>query len=434
MYLPRLAPSGSALLACLMVFGGMVSTSQAQTPAGSPAYTGPQTRAISNRYQPQLMRPQGMITSRVVSQQQVEQPQTNQPESVVTPSPTPAGDSMGPAIGGDFVLPEGAYFEDGYVEGDFIDGDCGCGDGCCGGQIGCGGRCGGSCCGPLYDPRDCAPGRDCWVNGLGGILCNSEYFTGVQGFKHEYFADTGTAIFDQPDNCSFGYHFGFNSGLPLYNLTCGLVSGQIGLNYTRGNRNSTLATGQERSQTFVTAGFFRRVDYGLQFGAVADVLAFDFDNEIEVQQVRSEISWVWAGGSNAGFRATRGTQDSTVIIGGQLVPQLRISPINTYKLFYRTACWNGGYMECYIGRSDEDHTVFGGEYDLPVGEKTALYGSFNYLSPDEKIAFADAEAWNIQMGISFRPRGRDWYKFYHRPLFKVANNGSMVQSRTPITP
>ena len=432
MYLPRLSHLGSALLVGSLVFCGLVSSADAQTNGRSPQLSSPQSRAISNRYQPQIMRPRGMVTSRVVSQQQVEQPQTNQPESVVSPSPTPAAQNNNAAPSVDMMIPEGAYFEDGFVDGGYMEGDCGCTDGCCGGQVGCRGECGGSCCGPLYDPRDCNVGQDCWLNGLGGILCNSEYFSGVQGFKHQFFADPQGL--PQPDNCAFGYHIGFNAGLPLYNLTCGLVSGQIGINYTRSNQNNALSPTSERDQTFVTAGLFRRVDYGIQFGAVADVLASDFGADLDIVQVRSEISWVWAGGSNAGFRANRATQDGRIAIGGEFVPFVEIVPLNTYTLFYRNACRNGGYMECYIGRTDEHHTILGADYDLPIGDKTALYGGFNYLNPDDEIAFADNEAWNIQMGISFRPRGRDWYKFYHRPLFKVANNGSMVQSRAPFTP
>ena len=143
MYLPRLSHLGSALLVGSLVFCGLVSSADAQTNGMSPQLSSPQSRAISNRYQPQIMRPRGMVTSRVVSQQQVEQPQTNQPESVVSPSPTPAAQNNNAAPSVDMMIPEGAYFEDGFVDGGYMEGDCGCTNGCCGGQVGCRGECGG---------------------------------------------------------------------------------------------------------------------------------------------------------------------------------------------------------------------------------------------------------------------------------------------------
>ena len=51
------------------------------------------------------------------------------------------------------------------------------------------------------------------------------------------------------------------------------------------------------------------------------------------------------------------------------------------------------------------------------------------MIPDNELAFTENDAWNIFMRVSFRPRDRDWYKFYHRPLFDVADNGSMIISQ-----
>lgn len=314
--------------------------------------------------------------------------------------------------------------------GEVIVGDGGYIDGCCGGDD-CGGIGDGCCndCGSIYDPRDCGINEDCWFGGLGTILCNTEYFAGVQAFKHQVFQDPTGA--PQPDNCSFGAHFGFNTGMPLYRLTCGLFSGQVGVNFVNSNlEDGVFATG-DRQQTFVTAGLFRRVDYGLQFGAVADILHEEFISTLDIVQMRAELSWVFPTGSNFGFRWTDNVQDDTGFVGGVFLPNISGQSIDTYRAFYRFTCCRSGYVEFFVGRSDEQHTIWGADLDIPLHNRMAFYAGFNYLAPDDVLPLTDNEAWNLQMGLTFRPRGNDWYKFYHRPLFKVANNGSMVLSRRP---
>ena len=401
MYLPRFTRTGLVLLACMLSCSVIHSEIQAQVRATSgPGMYQARSRTISNRYQPRFMQ---------------SAPGAQDSAEAVTAQPViPQNETIVGAPVEDMIIADG-----GYIDGGFTD-DC-CGAGCSDG------RCGG--CGPLYDPRDCGVNKDCWIGGLGGILCNSEYFAGVQAFKHQQFQDPQGL--PSPENCSFGYHFGFNSGLPLYNLTCGLVSGQVGMNFVRSNLNDGVLPTGNREQVFITAGLFRRVDYGLQFGAVADILNEEYVSELELVQVRSELSWVWAAGSNAGFRFTRGVQDATSPVGGAFLPSISAQAMDTYTLFYRMDVCHGGYAECYIGASDEQHTIFGGDYDLPLTPRTALYASFNYLSPKDELRLTDNEAWNIQMGLTYRPRALDWYKFYHRPLFKVADNGTMVQSRKP---
>ena len=39
------------------------------------------------------------------------------------------------------------------------------------------------------------------------------------------------------------------------------------------------------------------------------------------------------------------------------------------------------------------------------------------------------DAWNISVGLVFRPQGRCYYQSYDRPLFNVADNGSMMVDR-----
>jgi len=422
MVLQRLTKNVLAVLTCLITCCGLVSQLDAQqqqrTPA-APRLFNPQDRAISSQYQPRFMRPASSASGgQVINDGYVGQP------AMMNGGMVQGGMMQGQTIGApvsDVIIADGGYVNDGYIEGGFVDGGCdSCGDSC-------GGDCGG--CGPLFDPRDCGVNQDCWFGGLGNILCNTEYFAGVHAFKHQVFQDPQGR--PQPENCSFGAHFGFNTGLPLYNLTCGLLSGQVGVNWVNSNlEDGVLATG-DRQQTFVTAGLFRRVDYGLQFGAVADILHEEYVSTLDIVQMRAELSWVFGGGSNFGFRWTDNVQDDDGFIGGTFLPRISGQAIDTYRLFYRMNFCNAGYFELFGGKSDEQHTIWGAEVDLPVHNRMAMYAGFNYLAPDDVLPLTDNEAWNLQLGVTYRPRGNDWYKFYHRPLFRVADNGSMVQSRRP---
>ena len=385
-------------------------------PAGMGAQQ-PVPRNVSQRYTPRYMRP---AAGNMAGQPA---PEGNYPVRMTGYGRPIPQEVVEPMMEEGQIVEEGftdaSYFDEGYASsGD----DCGCGrcPTCLGGNES-------DCynCGPAVDCRDCGVPDDCWMKGLGGILCNSEYFFGAQGFKNQVFRGQTANL--NPENCGFGLHAGFNSGLPLYWLTCGLVSGQIGANVVHSNFEDGFLASGDRQQTFFTAGLFRRVDYGLQFGAVVDILSEDWVTEFEVAQMRSELSWVWSGGANIGFRWHANIQDDFETVGD--VELNGIQTIDNYRLFYRYACCEGGYAEAFYGRTDEQHSLYGVDFDLPISASLALQTGLTYMQPDDDLVFSDNEAWNLFLGISFRPRGRDWYDFYHRPLFDVADNGSMILSR-----
>ncbi|MFM7741156.1 MAG: DUF6666 family protein, partial [Planctomycetota bacterium] len=59
---------------------------------------------------------------------------------------------------------------------------------------------------------------------------------------------------------------------------------------------------------------------------------------------------------------------------------------------------------------------------------------FTYLFPKdhpEPTTFSgnSNDAWNVFVGMSWRPMGRSWYRNYDQPLLPVADNGSMVLRR-----
>ncbi len=436
-----------AIAACLACAATTSSLEAQQSVSAAQGFYSPQERAISGRYSPRYMRPAGQqpVGNAVVQDtapstvpDQAAQVQST-PQLQVLPQQQYIPQAQ--------LAPHGHYYHSGPVVGAPIDevivgdgcygGDCGGGECCdpCGcGSSSCFGECG---CGPTVDPRDCCIAEDCWLDGLGGLLCNSEFFVGVHAFRNQVFVARANQIeqeldFESPENCSFGYHLGFNTGVPLYRLTCGLATAQVGVRYTSSNLNDGVFATGERNQTFFTGGLYRRVDYGLQFGAVADVLNESWLPDLNMVQIRSEISWVWGGsGSTAGLRVARNVQDDSGFVGGVFLPEINASTLDWYRLFYQHVGAAGGYSEFYLGWTDEDHAMIGADYDLPLGPRTALLAGFTYMIPNEDLPFTDNEAWNLTMGLTWRPRGTEWYQFYHRPLFRVADNGSMIMSRFP---
>jgi hypothetical protein len=151
---------------------------------------------------------------------------------------------------------------------------------------------GGDGCGPCGPCRACGPGQ--W-GGWGACvwvpLCifiprppldAFELFGGVQGF-------TGPA--NRGGGGSFGFHEGFNWGMPLF----GCMAWQWGANWTQSNFDGNYLTDDTRQQIFVTGGLFRRVDWGFQGGLVVDYLHDEWDYSADLLQLRGELSWLWCG-------------------------------------------------------------------------------------------------------------------------------------------
>ena len=275
---------------------------------------------------------------------------------------------------------------------------------------------------------------DCWMFGLGRILREAEYFGGAQAFQTSSFLIPGTN--ERIGDCSFGFYTGLNLGLPLRQLTCGLVSGQFGVRTVQSDYSGDLFSSDNRDQLFLTTGFYRRVDYGLQFGVVMDYLRENWFTDTEVIQMRGDLAWVYPTGSAFGFRFTKNVQDwvSDGVVDGTSFSDLRTGTYNQSRFYWRNGCVNGGWADFFLGWTDESHVVGGVEYDIPLTETWAINSGFTYLFPrdnPEATSFAgnSSDAWNVFVGMAWRPMGRNWYRNYDQPLLPVADNGSMVLRR-----
>ncbi len=325
---------------------------------------------------------------------------------------------------------------EGYeVDGGFVSDGGNYGPSCGGGQCGSGNSyfdsCG-SCSSCAYSNGGCSPEyfENCWLGGLFGILGHGEYLFGAQAFRSPGIQLGDNQNLQNIQDNSFGFYTGFNVGLPLCKLTCGLLSGQFGIRAAYSEFDGNYFTPESRQQVFYTAGLYRRVDYGLQAGFVVDKLQDNWFVENDFTQVRGDISWVY-GPSALGFRFASGTDESVKsgTINGVTFAPLTTRAIDNYRFYLRSNMTSGGYFDLVAGWSDESQAVLGMEADVPMGEIWALQSGFTYFLPDQQVAGNNTDAWNVFMGIALRPRGRLYYGNYDRPLLPVADNGSMVTRR-----
>ncbi|MEK6234985.1 MAG: hypothetical protein N2C14_09750, partial [Planctomycetales bacterium] len=180
-----------------------------------------------------------------------------------------------PVLGGDPCDPRGSQQQGG------CDGGCGSGGG-----DPCGSRCGDPCSfwiGPeehdvFQDDCDVCAGWH-WTQDL-------SVFSGVQSFA---------GPLDQGANGNFGFHYGLNWAFPLWH-EFGLGA-QFGAAAHHSNFQGALINGQfdsSRSQTYLTAGLFRRAPReccGLQYGVAFDWLDDSFFEETSFSQLRAEFSY-----------------------------------------------------------------------------------------------------------------------------------------------
>ncbi|MEL7498178.1 MAG: DUF6666 family protein [Planctomycetota bacterium] len=312
----------------------------------------------------------------------------------------------------------------------------GCADGGCGDCSSCG-EVGGyfdDCCGR----GGCPEGQPCWLNGFGAALRGAEFYSGFTSFRSSLFTDPSTASNDLVDDCSHGYYGGVNVGIPLCRLTCGVFSGQFGVRTVNTNFNGSAFTTDDRNQLFFTAGLYRRVDYGIQFGVVADVLREEWYANSDLVQIRGDIGYVWPAGTTFGFRFATNVQDDIVAgtFNGQAFTNQGVTTDDNYRFYLRHDAKPGGWGEIFAGWSNSNQGIIGLDFDMPLTNRIGFEAGFTYYLNDDEVPANrgllggySGQAYNTYIGLSFRPAGRAGYRSYDRPLLDVADNGSMLMIR-----
>lgn len=315
-----------------------------------------------------------------------------------------------PVPGGEMLFDEGAFVGDEYG----LAGDACCGPDCCEPN----------CCG---DWNSCGPVPICCLLPRPNLQ-NFEVLAGVQGF-------TGPA--NRGGSGSFGFQEGFNWGTPLCG---GCVSAQVGMLWTQSNLDGSFITPDMRNQRFLTAGLFRRVDWGLQGGLAIDYLHDEWDYQIDLAQLRGEIGWKFCGPSEVGFWFTTGvTDDSTdlaqpVSIGNDILindTSVDWEANDLYAFYYRRQFACGGEGRAFGGWTGNSQGLMGADFTVPLNPCWSARAGFLYLTPcdSENVQLPDyaEENWNVSIQLVWTPFKRpDGCPNYSRALQTVADNGSFA--------
>jgi len=253
-------------------------------------------------------------------------------------------------------------------------------------------------------------------------------FGGVHAFKNA--GNQGT-------DGSFGFHYGLNYGTAAKNIILPPSIGwQAGFQLANSNLNGASFTLEDRNQAFVTLGLFRRGDRGLQGGVVFDYMRDDWYYDTDVTQIRGELSLAITPAKSLGFRFAKSLDDDTVLattFGG--TESITWTTVDQYRFFYRTRMLAGGTgeSEVFAGFTGQSDGLIGAITRLPLHNGWAIETDWTYLIPSEsKRNGANVEeAWNVALNLVWYPGSLacgSCYR-YHRPMFDVANNGSMILRR-----
>jgi hypothetical protein len=278
---------------------------------------------------------------------------------------------------------------------------------------------------------DCDPCGPCYMKRFGHYLCgaaadgafceNLSLFSGKQGFKGPV---------DQGVNGDFGYNAGGNWAFPLF-PSMG-VGFQIGANLVASDfegRSGPL--GHRRYQFFGTMGVFHRAmcGRGFQMGAAVDYLRDDFYIQMDLTQVRAELSYQYCYHEVGFWGAFQGNTSTHVgqFTGDDPLETFSFQGTSQYNVFYRYQFCSGTYCRTWAGLSDHGDGIFGSDATIYISPKVGLVATYNYLLPrnDPTVPLNVKESWNLAIALVWYPGYKkcDSWTNPYRPLFYVADNG-----------
>ncbi len=334
---------------------------------------------------------------------------------------------------------------------------------------------------PYACEEDCDPVPSC----CDGAICRwlHQFGRPYYGWKwyRDFTASVGVTAFENEVDLGLLGNFGTNEylnfGMPLWNAfglgwqvgVRGTQTGFGGRSLSRrtdisiisppnpqGNATVTdgTATLASRNQQFVTTGLFTRAfeGRGFQGGAVFDYLNDQsFLGNADVKQMRGEISYVW-GYHEVGFWGAFNTGKG-LNIGGPFGNATN-NTVHTYNAFYRVQFGDANEWKVWGGASHEGQGYIGSLLRAPMTRSLALEGNFAYLMPGQRRSASSSEvfnnvtpgtaydvditnqtstsftpmAWNLSINLVYYPRGRSRRSLAspYRPLFDVADNGTMI--------
>lgn len=272
----------------------------------------------------------------------------------------------------------------------------------------------------------------------------------------DFTAGAGAVAFTNAADLGFNSNFGFNEylnqGMPFWNAFG--VGWQVGVRGTQTNfqdSNVNFPGGRlhrtGRDQVFVTTGFFTRAfeGRGLQGGAVYDYLHDNLYDDIDVAQLRYEMSYVW-GYHEVGFWGATNIGDQTGIFSPVRKNPGVASTLDLYTAFYRLQFGDANEWKVWGGGTGYGDGIVGSIVRAPMSRSWGLEGFFTYVIPgNSQTVNVDGQgttstyspaAWNVGVNVVFYPGGRSRRSLAspYRPLFDVADNGTMIRRLGALTP
>ena len=272
----------------------------------------------------------------------------------------------------------------------------------------------------------------------------------------DFTVGAGVVGFTNQSDLGLGGNFGVdefaNQGMPFWNAFG--VGWQVGVRGTQTNfqSSSTEMTGGRlqrsgREQVFVTTGFFTRAfeGRGLQGGAVYDYLHDNWFDDTDVAQLRYELSYVW-GYHELGFWGATNIGDQNGIFSPITKTPGVASTLDLYTAFYRLQFGDANEWKVWGGASGYGDGVVGSIVRAPMARQWALEGFFTYVIPgNSQTIDLDGQgtmhnyspaAWNVGVNVVFYPGGRSRRSLSspYRPLFDVADNGTMIRRLGAVSP
>jgi hypothetical protein len=333
------------------------------------------------------------------------------------------------------AMPNGNWGDEGWIGppgGDCCDDTCGPG-GCCGPM--CGDSVGG-CSGCGHDLDNCECNIDLALGLHDPEACQEVRFRvprvhtlmvngGVHGFKGP--------LDRQRDSGNFGFQEGINLGFKMPLTRFGY---QLGYQTTQSQLSGDGDTGitDAFSQHFFTVGAFRRERDGLQGGIAWDWLVDDRDTSLNFSQIRAEVGYVECGCHEFGLMGAVHLRDDRWL-DEQQESLVTFQSVDQYMVYYRMHGARGGEGRVYAGLTDNADGLVGADFLLPLTDNWSLQPAFTYLIPkdDGSSVAAREEAWNIGINLVWHWKGqaRSCHSSPYRPLFNVADNGSMIIDNRP---
>ena len=296
------------------------------------------------------------------------------------------------------------------------------------------------CCLPLCytDGRICA-----WLRRFGRPYYGWRWY-------RDFTASAGVTSFTNPTDLGIHGNYGVNEylnwAMPFWNAfgvgwQVGVRGVQTSFQPTTLTINGTSFTKGSRDQVFVTTGFFTRAfeGRGLQGGAVYDYLSDGWFNDVNVAQIRSELSYVW-GYHEIGYWGAHNVKEQLGIFAPRRSAQLMGTTVDLYTGFYRLHFGDANEWRVWGGASGNGDGLVGSSMRAPMTRSLALEGTFTYLIPKQTeratvdevgtLSTFGPAAWNVSVNLVYYPAGRARRSLAspYRPLFDVADNGSMIRS------